>query len=362
MTSKGAGMDVFPKSGEEFDRLQNRLKGWMESFPKWHDHFVWMPNEKPAWTVPQKPLSQSRVSLVTSTGVHLRSQDPFDVKSDYGDWSFRVIPSDADTNDFLISDAHYDHSEADQDINCVFPITHLWSLKSEGVIGDISKSFYSFMGFIPDPTRLKNETAPQVARLLKKEGVDVLFLTPGCAICHQSLGIIQDACEKEGMATISITLKPEVTQFINIPRAAYIRFPYGYPVGPAFNPSLQKEILIKSLELIHLLKEPGMVVKLPYRWSGIKQENKIKSADPRTQALINHIDEMQVLLKAIVNDMASAQTLEMQKMEPDQHKINFYQSQSQRAMKLSKLLENEAVDQVHGLRNLSGPIKYLREG
>lgn len=354
-------LDVIQNSGVEYERLQSRLKSWMESFPKWHDHFVWMPNEKPAWTVPQKPLSKSRVALITSAGLHLRTQEPFDVKSEYGDWSFRAIPSDSDPAEILIADSHYDHSEADQDINCVFPLSHIRALKEEGIIGDVAPVFYSFMGFIPDPTRLKNDTAPQVAALLKNANVDVLFLTPGCAICHQSLGIIQDACEQAGIATISITLKPEVTQFMNIPRAIYIRYPYGYPVGPAFNPCLQKEILQKSLDLIYQIGNPGTVVKLAYRWSGVKEENKIKSADPRTQALINLIDEMQVLLKEIEVDMLSAQQSELNKKAPDHHKLNFYDSQAKRALKLSKLLEQEAVDQVHGLRNLSGPIKYLRE-
>ena len=354
-------MDIFSKSGDEFERLQNSLKSWMDNFPKWHDHFVWSPNEKSAWTFPQKPLNKSRVALITSAGVHLRSQDPFDVENEYGDWSYRIIPSDSIPNDLLISDTHYDHSEADQDINCIFPITHLWSLKKDDIIGDVSKTFYSFMGFIPNPDQLKNKTAPLVSTLLKKDGVDIVFLTPGCAICHQSLGIIQNACENAGMTTISITLKPEVTQFMNIPRAAFIRFPYGYPVGPSFNTKLQKEILLKALELIYQIKEPGTIVKLPYRWAGVKQENKVKIADPRTQALINLTDEMLVLLKGIESDMAIAQEEERQKKEPSEHKISFYTSQSQRVKKLSNLLENEAIDQIHGLRNLSGPIKYLRE-
>ncbi len=353
-------MVILPKLGPEFENLRIRLNKWMESFPKWHDHFVWTPNEKPAWTPPRKPLNQSRIALITSAGIHLKSQLPFDVVNEYGDWSYREIPSNSDPRDLLISDNHYDHSEADQDINCVFPISHIWSLKNDGIIGDVANSFYSFMGFIPDPGNLVNESAPTVANILKNDGVDIVLMTPGCAICHQSLGLIQNACEKAGMSTISITLKPEVTQFMNIPRAAYIRFPYGYPVGSAFQPELQKEIVVNTLELIFQIKEPGTVVQLPYRWAGVRQESKIKSADPRTQELINHIDEMLNLLKAIESDMKIAQEEESGKKEPSAHKINFFISQAQRASKLSNLLENEMIDQVHGLRNLSGPIKYLR--
>ena len=171
--------DVFPQEGEEIERLKTRLDAWLESVPKWHAHFVWSPNEVPAWAEPVKPLSQSKVALVTSAGIYLTSQKPFDVESEYGDWSFREIPSNANPDDLKISDTHYDHSEADLDINCLFPITHLLTLKSEGVIAEVASNHYGFMGYVPDPVHLVRDTAPEVAQRLLKDEVDIVFLTPG---------------------------------------------------------------------------------------------------------------------------------------------------------------------------------------
>ena len=353
-------MELLAKTGPEIELMAQRRDKWLTSVHKWHDHFQWTPNEKPAWTPARKPLNESRIALVTSGGVHLKSQTPFDVLSEYGDWSYRRIPADTPPDQLMISDNHFDHSEPDQDINCVLPITHIRTLSQEGIIGSVAKNHYGFMGFIPNPDKLINETAPQVAQAFIDDNIDIVFLTPGCAVCHQSLGLIQNILEKAGMTTISISLKPEVTRFMNISRSVTMRYPYGYPVGPAFQPDLQRQILVECLNLIYEIKEPDTIVKLPYRWAGSRTQHQ-GAADPRTQELINHMDELFTLLGGIKNDMLTFQQEENNKPEPDQYKLNFYKSQQERAEKLAQILEEEPLFLVKGLRNLSGPIKYLRE-
>ena len=117
----------------------------------------------------------------------------------------------------------------------------------------------------------------------------------------------------------------------------------------------------KGMELINEIKEPETIVKLPYRWAGSHDSQPDRSADGRTSELINHIEEMMRLLQDIHEDMEVYKKDEASKAAPSSYKLNFYKSQAQRAEKLSKLLEDEAVTMVNGLRNLSGPIKYLRE-
>lgn len=68
--------------------------------------------------------------------------------------------------------------------------------------------------------------------------------------------------------TVSITLKPEVSEQMHLPRAAYVRFPYGYALGEPGNPDLQRQILGDALSLVEILDKPGEIVRLPYRWRG----------------------------------------------------------------------------------------------
>jgi hypothetical protein len=57
--------------------------------------------------------------------------------------SLRQIPSTSDPANLSIAHAHYDHSEADQDINCVFPLARLLELEVEGFVGECAPVHYS---------------------------------------------------------------------------------------------------------------------------------------------------------------------------------------------------------------------------
>lgn len=70
------------------------------------------------------------------------------------------------------------------------------------------------------------------------------------------------------MATISMTLKSEVTEQVGVPRAAVIRFPYGYSVGSAFDLAMQRSIVKDALNLVYQIEEPRTIVRLPYHWRG----------------------------------------------------------------------------------------------
>ncbi|MGV8025968.1 MAG: glycine/sarcosine/betaine reductase selenoprotein B family protein [Anaerolineaceae bacterium] len=261
-------MEVLEKEGSAYERRKQRFESWYESVFKWHPNFMYTPNEIINWTEIKKPMSEWKVGLVSSSGTHLRSQKPFDIVSDDGDWSYREIPVETDPKDLMISDSHYDHSDADKDVNCMFPIVTLKELVKDGVIGSVPSKFYGFMGFVPDPQDLIKHNAPEVAQKLVDEKVDVVILTPGCAVCHQTLGIIQNIIEGVGIATITTTLKPELTEQVHVPRAAYLKYPYGYSAGPANDLEMQKKIIKEVLELVPAITEPGTIVKMPYRWHG----------------------------------------------------------------------------------------------
>lgn len=133
------------------------------------------------WTPMLKPLDRCRVALVTTAGVHLKSQKPFDMHDKDGDPSFREIDSHTKTRDLVITHDYYDHSDADRDKNIVFPMERLQEFALEGLIGEAAPMHYGFMGHITGQhvVTLMEKSAPQVASLLKKQQVDCVLLTPG---------------------------------------------------------------------------------------------------------------------------------------------------------------------------------------
>ena len=124
-----------------------------------------------------KDLSQARVALITTAGVHLHDQPIFQVEE--GDFSYRVIPGDTPPDDLIISHTHYDRTDADKDINCVFPLQRLHELHKEEKIGSVAAKHYGLQGYIPNPEPLIEEVGPYIAEQLWADEVDIAVLSPG---------------------------------------------------------------------------------------------------------------------------------------------------------------------------------------
>ena len=127
-----------------------------------------------------KSLSEARVALITSAGFHTAQQPEFDQGISMGDASFREIPNDIDVQTLIEShnSSSFDHAGVEADKNLALPLDRFRELEAEGAIGRLNDRHFSFMGSILNPRRLIKETAPQVARAFREDGVDAVLLTP----------------------------------------------------------------------------------------------------------------------------------------------------------------------------------------
>ena len=121
------------------------------------------------------PLSERRVAIISTAGLHRHDDRPFTF--DPGDY-YRVIPGDIKATDLMMShvSTNFDHSGFQQDWNVLFPIDRLQELAEEGIIGSVADFHYSFMGAV-DPMKMEQE-ARGLAAILKKDNVDALLLIP----------------------------------------------------------------------------------------------------------------------------------------------------------------------------------------
>jgi D-proline reductase (dithiol) PrdB len=124
---------------------------------------------------PEKPLSESRLALVTTGGVHLPEQPRFDIDDPAGDCSYREIPTEAET---LTWTHAYHRPDEGSDLDAVFPLWTLRVLVSAGEVGALNHRHFSFMGAIHDTGPLRERTAPEAAEKLVGDGVDAVLLTP----------------------------------------------------------------------------------------------------------------------------------------------------------------------------------------
>ena len=127
---------------------------------------------------PRKPLSEARLTLISSCGVHSKSDRPLDVCHPFGDFRFRRVPSSARHEDLIIHQLKYPHDDADLDINVVFPIERLQELAADGVLGGLTKNFFSFIGYNMDPEKFEATVAEGIARATLEERADLALLAP----------------------------------------------------------------------------------------------------------------------------------------------------------------------------------------
>jgi len=140
--------------------------------------YRWTIHHDAPWTPLRKPLAMCRVTALTSGGISHCSAPAWDPVA-RNDFRLDAIESGTPSDQFQIHDAYYDHSDADRDLNCVFPIDRLHELAEQGVIGEVAPRLYSgFMGRIYRRTELLEKHAPAFAEELGRHEVDLALLVP----------------------------------------------------------------------------------------------------------------------------------------------------------------------------------------
>jgi D-proline reductase (dithiol) PrdB len=135
------------------------------------------------WAPLSKPLAECTVALLSSAGIALKSDRPFDQEGErrnpwWGDPTYRVLPNDAAASEVNLYHLHIDPSPAEQDLNCLFPLDRLQELAQAGEIGASAARHYSMMGYILQPETLLQETTPAILRDLRADHADAVVLVP----------------------------------------------------------------------------------------------------------------------------------------------------------------------------------------
>ncbi|MDQ4076156.1 MAG: glycine/betaine/sarcosine/D-proline family reductase selenoprotein B [Chloroflexota bacterium] len=125
-----------------------------------------------------KPLSEARLTFVSSAGVQPKGTMPFDVVHPVGDYSFRCVPSISKPADLEIHQLKYPTDGAQRDLNVIFPIERLQELATEGVIGSLTANFFSFIGYNMDPERLERTLAEEIAEAVVADKAEAALLCP----------------------------------------------------------------------------------------------------------------------------------------------------------------------------------------
>ena len=140
--------------------------------------YRWSAFDSSPWTSFDKALGATRLALVTSAGVFMDDQQPFDPWA-VNDLSFRKIPVDTRREHLKLHHNYFDHRDALKDLNCVFPVQRLKELEKEGHIGALVPLAISLgMGRLYKRTALQKETVPKIMEVLEAHGTNAALLVP----------------------------------------------------------------------------------------------------------------------------------------------------------------------------------------
>jgi hypothetical protein len=91
-----------------------------------------------------------------------------------------VVPAQTPDRDILQShnSIGFDRTAIYGELNVTFPSDRLRELVERGVVGSRTLNDYSFMGAQTNPTRILDETGPEVAHILLEEGAGAAILSP----------------------------------------------------------------------------------------------------------------------------------------------------------------------------------------
>lgn len=133
--------------------------------------FEWVRFDEPSVRVPlDLPLSQARITLVSTAGAHESGEPPLGAGGHAA-----LLPADAKIE---LSHDGYDTERALYDPEVVYPVRTLQQLADAGVIGSLAPTIVSTMGFVPDGVRLFARAVPAAVQQIRDEQSDLALLVP----------------------------------------------------------------------------------------------------------------------------------------------------------------------------------------
>jgi D-proline reductase (dithiol) PrdB len=166
------------KKVDGFRFLPPGLAAWIRTFIPKEEFKGFIP-----WTPMAKPLRQTTVALVTSAGISLKTDPPFDMEREkkeaiWGDRSYRVISRETTEKDIEVNHLHINTNWIKQDINVILPLARMAEFEKEKVIGRLAPTAYSFYGFQWQNTDFLKEAIEPISKKMKSESVEGVLMTP----------------------------------------------------------------------------------------------------------------------------------------------------------------------------------------
>jgi hypothetical protein len=218
----------------------------------------------------RKPLSESRVALITTAAPYLPGQGdqgpgaPYNAKA-----KFYTVYSGAAAldHDLRISHVAIDrqHTTA-EDQGSYFPLPALRDCVAAGRIGSVAPRFHGAPTNRSQRTTLDIDGPEIVARCLA-DGANAAVLVPNCPVCHQTVSLVARLLEERGIATVVMGCAKDIVEHVGVPRFLFSDFPLGNSAGRPKDMASQAFTLELALCMLESAPAARTTVQSPLHWS-----------------------------------------------------------------------------------------------
>jgi D-proline reductase (dithiol) PrdB len=218
----------------------------------------------------EKPLSQSRVALITTAAPYQPDRGDQGPGAAYNAAAkfYSVYSGDTDRDhDLRISHVAIDRAHTTgEDLAAYFPLAALRKAQASGRIGAIAPRFHGL------PTNRSHRTTieidcPDIVARCKAEAVDAAILVPNCPVCHQSVSLAARSLEASGIATVVMGCAKDIVEYVGVPRLLFSDFPLGNAAGRPNDPASQVATLDLALATLERAPAPRTTVQSPLIWA-----------------------------------------------------------------------------------------------
>lgn len=113
------------------------------------------------------------------------------------------------------------------------------------------------------------------------------------------MGLVQRVLEASGIPTVTLSLIPDLTRAVGVPRIAGISYPFGRPLGRPHDADGQRAVLRAMLELLPSASGPDTYVELPFTWPESPAQARNASKDLPPPPIVELLKRKPWLLAAL---------------------------------------------------------------
>jgi D-proline reductase (dithiol) PrdB len=222
------------------------------------------------FTALAKPLSASRVALLTTAAPYQPDKGAQDAKAAYNATAkfYDVYSGDTGADhDLRVSHVAVDRAHLSDDSNCWFPLPALRRAVAAGSIGALARRFHGV------PTnRSQRHTlevdAEEALRRCREDGAEAAILVANCPVCHQTMSLTARTLEAGGIATVVMGAAKDIVEHCGVPRFLFSDVPLGNAAGLPHDGASQDATLALALRLLEGAPGPRTTVQNPIKWPG----------------------------------------------------------------------------------------------